>query len=362
MICINDYMDTHQENWQDVLHEAMRHHAVSNRYTSRRIKRAHDGLWEMGAAVGLLKPGYLRKPTYPATEREPAKGPSFDEIDPQWAPVVQQAFEWIAAGDLPVAVAERLTNSGLPKTKNSLLSHWTDKNVIALIRRTVYRGFDTFRDTVCEKKHRTGKRKQIRNDPDEVLTRDMPHLRIVSDHLWYLANDAIDGRISTPNRSSGSDHPLSDVPRDSRMPLSEIPICGICDERTYVIGSNGYCCRNTTKRTRPENFCWNRASTKLANAHGAIRDALRAEILRLKEPPTQKSIFDSITQLLAGDDQTTTNRDSRRLQLHDEKQRLEAALNNQSAGHRRAGNIGQGFFGRENRSLRGETGTCLSGA
>ena len=200
--------------------------------------------------------------------------------------------------------------------------------MIALIRRTVYRGFDTFRDTICEKKHRTGKRKQVRNDPDEVLTRDMPHLHIVSDRLWYLANDAIDGRISTTNRSSGSDHPLSDVPRDSRMPLSEILICSICDERTHVIGSNGYRCRNTANDVPPEKLCWNRASTKLANAHGAIRDALHAEIQRLNEPQVQRAIFGSITQLLAGDDQTTANRDGRRLQLRDEKQRLEATLNN----------------------------------
>ncbi len=256
--------------------------------------------------MGPLKPGYRRRPTYPATEREPAEGPFFDEIDPRWAPVIQQAFEWIAAGDLPETVAERLTAIGLPKRANSRHSHWIDTNVIALIRRTVYRGFDTFRDTICKKKHRTGKRKQVHNDPDAVLTREMPHLRLVSDHLWFQANDAIDGRISTTNRSSGSDHPLWDVPRDSRTPLSKILVCGICSERTHVIGSNGYRCRNTTKDARPVEPCWNRASTKLAIAHSAIRDALRAQIQRLKEPLTQKLIIDSITQLLAGDDQTTT--------------------------------------------------------
>jgi len=35
----------------------------------------------MKAAVGMLKPGYLRKPTAPATETEPAIGPFFDEVD-----------------------------------------------------------------------------------------------------------------------------------------------------------------------------------------------------------------------------------------------------------------------------------------
>ena len=103
-------------------------------------------------------------------------------------------------------------------------------------------------------------------DPDSVLTREMPHLRIVSDHLWYQANDAVDGRISTDNRTSGSEHPLWNIPRDSRTPLSKILVCGICGERTHVIGNNGYRCRATTKRAVPGTFCWNRASAKCENA------------------------------------------------------------------------------------------------
>ena len=37
-ICINDLIDTAEEDWEDRLHEAMRHHAKCNRYTSRRIQ------------------------------------------------------------------------------------------------------------------------------------------------------------------------------------------------------------------------------------------------------------------------------------------------------------------------------------
>ena len=60
IICINDLVDTAEEDWEERLKEAARHHASSNRYSSRRVKRAHEELWEMRAALGLLKPGYRR--------------------------------------------------------------------------------------------------------------------------------------------------------------------------------------------------------------------------------------------------------------------------------------------------------------
>ena len=71
--------------------EAAVHHAVSNRYCSQRIKRAHEDLWEIGAAIGLLKPGYRRIASVAATEHHPAEGPFFDEVDATWAPIIRQA-------------------------------------------------------------------------------------------------------------------------------------------------------------------------------------------------------------------------------------------------------------------------------
>jgi len=91
VVCINDFVDTAEPDWDDRLHEASRHHAKANRYTARRISRVHEALWEMGAAVGMLKPGYKRIPSRPATEHGPAEGPFFDEIDPEWAPAIQSA-------------------------------------------------------------------------------------------------------------------------------------------------------------------------------------------------------------------------------------------------------------------------------
>jgi hypothetical protein len=69
------------DDWPDRLHMSQMQHARSNFYTRKRIERAHDGLWARGAAVGNTVIGYKRRPTLPATETEPAKGPFYDEID-----------------------------------------------------------------------------------------------------------------------------------------------------------------------------------------------------------------------------------------------------------------------------------------
>jgi len=109
VVAINDDLDTAEEDWDDRLHESARHHARSNKYTSRRIKRKLEGLWRLNAAIGLLRPGYQRVPSVPATADESARGPFFDNIDPQWAPVIYEAFERFARKEPPWLVAQWLT-------------------------------------------------------------------------------------------------------------------------------------------------------------------------------------------------------------------------------------------------------------
>jgi hypothetical protein len=233
----------------------------------------------MGAAIGLLKPGYMRKPSFPATRREPEKGPFFDKPDPKWAPVVREAFERIAGGELPWSVGLWLTEVGLPKAGNCHTSEWTEKNVIALIRRTDYRGFQKYRDTVSKKVHTTGTRKSERNDPEEVLTRELPNMRIVPDWLWYAANAAIDRRVRRRNGQEEPDHPLAGIPRDSRGPLSGIFRC-FCGARMNVDGrvEGGYRCSLVLKGK-----CWNKATSLKEMTHRALGDAIVGQLRLLDD-------------------------------------------------------------------------------
>lgn len=276
VLCLNDDVDTAEEDWEDPLHEAMRHHARANRFTSKRLKRRFDSLWRQGAAVGQLRTGYRRKPTRPATAHEPEAGPFFDEIDPRWAPVVHEAYERIARRDPAWSVAQWLTQKGLPKCASALTTTWSERNVLELIRRTVYRGVERYRFTVVRKHYGSGKHPQVRNDPGEVKTRDMPHLRIVSDRLWQTANQAITDRKLGAAPPTGIDHPLAGIPRNSRGPLSGLFLCGICGGKMYREGrvDGGYRCSNA-----PRGTCWNKATAPQDLTHERIGQAIRDPLL-----------------------------------------------------------------------------------
>jgi len=273
-ICLNDFVDTSDAEWEQRLRDAALHHAVSNRYCSQRIKRAHEDLWEIGAAIGLLKPGYRRDPSVAATAQRPAEGPFFDEVDPTWASTIRQAYERIAAGELPWKVGNWLTEVGLPKTANSSEPDWSDKNVIALIRRTDHRGFQMHRGSISKKEYSTGKRKPRPNDPADVLTREKPALRIVDDWLWKAANEAIDQRIGKAEMPSGLANPNYGVPRDSRGPLSGLFRCR-CGAKMYVDGrgGGGYRCAGVRRGD-----CWNKATSLRDQTHRWIAQAIIQEL------------------------------------------------------------------------------------
>jgi DNA invertase Pin-like site-specific DNA recombinase len=270
VICVSDRVDTADDEdvWDDRLRRVCEHHSESCRYLRRRIKRSLTRLHKDGAAVGPLRPGYKRKATHQATQREPEKGPYFDEIDRKWSPVVYEAFVRVANGEALPDIADWLTTTELPKTpgvrtdkerKSGTKKEWTDRNVISLIRETIYRGLSQYRVTVVRQERQTGLSRQVPNEPEEISEEELPHLRIVPDWLFRDANKAIDQRRTRDEFSSGIDHPLYGIPRDSRGPLSRIATCGICGGRINLDGrlEGGYRCSRTRGK---DPGCWNRAT------------------------------------------------------------------------------------------------------
>ncbi len=316
VFCINDEVDTaDEEYWEDRLYEAARHHERRNKFTSRQIERAHEELWEQGAAIGLLKPGYRRKPMYPSEDGEPESGPYVDELDPEHVPTLEQAYQRIAAQESPESVGQWLTGIGFQKSSNASSEVWTAKNVIALIRRTDYRGHQTFRKIISKKKRVTGERRAARNDSDKVLTRDMPQLRIVSDALWYQANKAIDDRDSRPGRPRGAEHPLAGIPRNSRGPLSNIFCCGCCHGKMYAEGRTGYRC-SQIHRGR----CWNRATALQDATHRWLGETIARKLLSLDD--CLDRLLDKVREFFADQGHRAT----RRAELLEKKQSLEVGL------------------------------------
>ena len=278
VICPSDYIDTADDDWPDRLHMCQMQHARSNFYTRQRIKRAHDGLWARGAAVGNTKIGYKRRPTVPASESEPAKGPFYDEIDEEKAPIIREVFERIAAGETAAEVAEWLDSIKFAKAKWSRQAKWTTYNVNSIIRRPIYRGFEINRVKVEKRKLRSGKSEPVWNDEDKIQTRQSPHLRIVSDDLWYRANEVVDRRRVFQKPIRGAGHPLRGTTRQRRGLIAGVFVCGICGSPMHSHGKadGTFRCSGASKGQ-----CWYHGYCMRERVYPAILEAVVNEVLAL---------------------------------------------------------------------------------
>lgn len=324
VILPGDDVDTAREDWVENLEDAQMHHCRSNNYTRKRIKRTQDELWEMGAAVGMLKSGFRRRASIPATEKGPAEGPFFDSVDPQWAPIVREIFERIARDDEPWTVAKWTTTTGFPKAANAKGPAWTDKGILALIRNTVYRGREEYRKKISKKiynsqAHNAGRSKSVRNEPEKVMVRQVE--RIVEDDLWHRANKAIDDRNLNPNAPCGIDHPLANIPRDSRGPLSNLFLCEICGQKMHIQGraDGGYRCSHA--KTGP---CWNRATALENLTHRQIGGRVVAELLT--EPGFLDALVRHVEQLFLSDEPRKRRQEELRAEIRTKTQQRDRIL------------------------------------
>ena len=278
VICPSDYIETADDDWPDRLNMCQMQHTRSNFYTRQRIRRAHDGLWARGAAVGNTVIGYKRRPTVLATETEPPKGPFYDEIDPEKVPVIREVFERIAAGETAAEVGEWLDSIKFAKAKWARQANWTAGNVNAIIRRPIYRGFETNRKKVAKRKLRTGKSEYVWNDEDKIQTRKSPHLRMVSDHLWYKANEVVDERRVFKKPVRGAGHPLRGTTRQRRGLLAGVFVCGCCGSPMHSFGKQDGHFRCSAAVSGD---CWYRGYCMRERAYPAVLEAVVNEVLSL---------------------------------------------------------------------------------
>ena len=105
----------------------------------------------------------------------------------------------------------------------------------------------------------------------------MPHLRIVSDALWYRANKQIDDRQHRKDIPSGADHPLFGIPRDSRGPLTKVFVCGCCMSKMHQCGrsAGGYRCSTCRKA----GGCWNKATALREDVHQILSQTISNAVL-----------------------------------------------------------------------------------
>ncbi|WP_339613023.1 hypothetical protein [uncultured Rubinisphaera sp.] len=158
-------------------------------------------------------------------------------------------------------------------------------------------------------------------DSSKVLQRDMPHLRIINDALWYAANNVISDRGKGGSDKTGRDHPLHGIPRDSRGPLSNLFVCGICGSKMYMEGRNegGYRCSAASKGD-----CWNKATALRDFVHNQIGTSISNAILHNASllVPSLASYAEELIRSHGNLGEQESALKKKRLEIEKQKQRL----------------------------------------
>lgn len=154
------------------------------------------------------------------------------------AKVVEMIYKSVAAHMLPGTVANLLNKNGVKSAEGKA---WHPTVIKRMIRKPVYKGYIKWGETrleVVDKDGFASKKKQVLQDPEDVICERGLHDAIVSEELWQAANDAL------------GESPRVPAEYELINPLAGLLRCGV------VIGPDGEKCgksvlmRNVTAKSR----------------------------------------------------------------------------------------------------------------
>lgn len=257
-ICLNDNLDTADENWEISLSLAAVRHGMSIPDTRKRIKRTATHAFEQGGMVMRLVFGY-RRVTKEAAEAG-TDGPKGLRLakDPACTPVIREMAQRVLRGDSYPKIAEWLNTSGIKPGPYVQKGRWTGNRVRDLLRNDLLHGERVFRRTLVSTEYRTGHLRRTRNAPENFLRQtyeELAHLS-VEEHARLIAamNERAAGRT---NHARGPDSPLFRRPRSRTVFPRQHATCGICGSLVYPVEGIALKCSQACRRQ-----CWNRVAPR----------------------------------------------------------------------------------------------------
>jgi len=163
--------------------------------------------------------------TAPGPDGRPKRHHVRRQINAAQAAVVRRLFELCAAGWGFTRIAKQLNADHVPPPRPGGKG-WAPTAIREMLLRDDYRGLVRWNRT--QKVHRGGTGAQRRRPPEDVVTREAPELRIVSDELWEAAHRQLAQRQqafaprSAPGTANG---PAPRLDQHSRYLLSGLGRC-----------------------------------------------------------------------------------------------------------------------------------------
>lgn len=193
------------------------------------------------------------------------------EIDPGKVPVVERIFREWAAGVSAQGIADRLNADLIPAPRGgrwigTTIRHSAEKGR-GILHNDIYRGVRVWGRNATRKDRRTGRRvDRPQADPDKILRRSFPELRIISDELWAAAQ----ARAPMPTV------PGPRRPRAFDRLLQGLVVCAGCGGPMNFAGPRDYLrCANRAQRLG----CENARTPRYDQIEPRVIDALRSNLL-----------------------------------------------------------------------------------
>lgn len=204
-----------------------------------RVKSGHDAV----ARKGLIPnaPAY----GYDCVEREPG----VKVINKDEAKIVRRIFTEYASGKSPRLIAGDLMTDKVPSPTGG--KFWNYQSIVGgagakrgMLHNQLYVGVYLKNRFHNVKNPATGKTITRASDPADIITVDLPHLRIIDQKLWTAAHKL---RAERGSKKVGKNLvQRSVVPRRQHL-ISGLLRCGECNERMIINfsdrnGKKGVCC------------------------------------------------------------------------------------------------------------------------
>jgi site-specific DNA recombinase len=215
-----------------------------------------------GLVPGRIAYGYRRGSK--ACERE------IDEAD---AAIIRRIFEEYAEGKSTRTVATDLTSENIRTPGQPV---WNAGVINAMLANPLYIGKVIWNATSAIKNPDTGKRHFRRSKPEDVITMELPHLRIIQQELW----DRTEAIRAERRNAKGCHGPRTLKFSNREYLLKGLLTCGVCGGtmtfgQTNPDGSPRVVC---SYGNRSRSICTHNRSYSLKQLEATVLDGIKAKL------------------------------------------------------------------------------------
>ena len=231
-----------------------------------KVRRGQIGRVEAGRIPGGISYGY-RAVKRLGSDGELERG--LREIDDEQAAIVRRIFADYAQGIGPKEIAQTLNAEGVPSPRgglwraNAITGHRARRN--GILNNDLYRGRILYNRQSFRKDPDSRKRRSRPNDQEDMISREVPELRIVDEETWGKVHERL---------SSYSAQPAHKARRPRRM-LSGLLTCAECGGSVTIISTDRWGCSNR----RQTGICTMSATITNEAAESRLYFAIQREML-----------------------------------------------------------------------------------